>query len=129
MISKHEKKRLSRLRRHRRVRAKVRGSAERPRIAVFRSTKHISAQVIDDAVGKTLAAASDAELGKDASSIRKGSGDKKGKTALAYEVGKKLAEKAKAKGITKVVFDRGGFAYRGRIAALAEGARENGLEF
>jgi large subunit ribosomal protein L18 len=129
MINKHVKKRLSRIRRHRRVRAKVSGTAERPRLAVFRSIKSIYAQVIDDTAGKTLVAASDSELGKDAASIRKGSGDRKGKTALAFEVGKKIAEKAKAKGISSVVFDRGGFAYRGRIAALADGARENGLEF
>lgn len=113
-------KREARLRRHRRVRKKVEGTAERPRLAVFRSNKHISAQVIDDRAGHTLAAASTVEAD------RKG-----GATATvdaAREIGKLVGERAKAAGITKVTFDRGGFLYHGRVAAVADGARDAGLE-
>jgi large subunit ribosomal protein L18 len=105
--------------RHKRVRKTVTGTAERPRLAVFRSLKHIYAQVIDDTTGTTLAAAGSNE--KDLSA--------KGNVDGAKEIGKVLAERAKAAGITSVVFDRGGFRYHGRVASLAEGAREGGLEF
>ena len=115
-----QKKREARVRRHRRVRKKVEGSAERPRLAVFRSNKHISAQVIDDIAGRTLAAASTSE--KDV----RGSGT--GNKQAAAGVGKRVAERAKAAGVTKVVFDRGGNIYHGRIAAVADAAREAGLE-
>jgi large subunit ribosomal protein L18 len=111
-------KRDARLRRHRRVRRRVVGSAERPRLAVFRSNKQIYAQLIDDRAGRTLAAA-----GSPASA---GGGDKK---AAATRVGAELASKAKAAGITSVVFDRGGYQYQGRVRALAEAAREGGLDF
>jgi len=109
-----------RQRRHRRVRQKVAGTAERPRLAVFRSNRHIVAQVIDDTAGRTLAAASTVEA-----SLR---ADKTGNVAAAAAVGKLVAERAKAEGITKVVFDRGASRYHGRVAALAEAAREAGLE-
>ncbi len=110
--------------RKRRVRKKVVGSPDRPRLNVYRSTKHIYAQIIDDHSGTTLAAAStlSPEL-KDKLS------ETKGKVGPAKEVGLLVAAKAKEKGITKVVFDRNGFLYHGRVAALAEGAREGGLDF
>lgn len=111
-----------RLRRHRRVRKKIHGTAERPRMAVYRSNKHITVQVIDDDAGRTIAAASTVE----ADQRSQGSG---GTVAAANRVGALVAERAKAAGITKVVFDRGGFAYHGRVAAVAEAAREAGLEF
>ena len=111
----------SRRRRHNRVRKKVSGTATRPRLAVFRSAKHISAQVIDDVSGKTLAAASTHEK-----SLRSSSG---GNKAAAEAVGKLVAERAKAAGVTAVVFDRGGNLYHGRVASLADAARSAGLEF
>ena len=114
-------KQVGRARRHFRVRKKVQGSAERPRLAVFRSNKHIVAQVIDDRAGRTVAAASTLE--KD---LRSGSGANK---AAAEAVGRLVAERAKAAGVTKVVFDRGGNIYHGRVAALADAARNAGLEF
>jgi len=114
-------KRDARIRRHRRVRKHVRGSAERPRLAVFRSNKHISAQVIDDRSGATLAAASTYEA-----DLRKGATANKD---AATEVGRLVAERAKAAGVSQVVFDRGGFLYHGRVAAVAEAARTAGLEF
>jgi large subunit ribosomal protein L18 len=107
-------------RRHRRVRGKVRGTAERPRLAVFRSNRGIFAQLVDDDSGKTLAAASWVGLPKSFS------GDK---TEQAAEVGKQIAEAAKKAGIESVVFDRGGYLYHGRVKALAEGVREGGLSF
>jgi large subunit ribosomal protein L18 len=110
-----------RQRRHRRVRKNVAGTPERPRLAVFRSNKHISAQVIDDLSGRTLAAASTVEA-----DLRKGG---TGNREAATKVGKLLADRAKAAGVTKVVFDRGGFSYHGRVAAVADAAREAGLEF
>ena len=113
-------KRNARIRRHARVRKHVRGTAEQPRLAVFRSNKHISAQVIDDYRGHTLAAASTHEA-----SLRSGSGNKD----AAASVKRLVAERAKAAGVSKVVFDRGGFLYHGRVAAVAEGARDAGLEF
>ena len=107
-------------RRHRRVRGKVRGTGERPRLAVFRSNKGIFAQLVDDDSGKTLASASWTGL----------PGSFKGdKTAQAAEVGKRLAEAAKKAGIETVVFDRGGYLFHGRVKALADGAREGGLSF
>jgi large subunit ribosomal protein L18 len=119
-----ESREAGRLMRHRRVRKRVAGSAERPRLAVFRSLSHIYAQVIDDRAGRTVAAASDLEAGSPR-------GDKKAgkKTERAKQVGKALAERAKAAGIAEVVFDRGGYRYHGRVKALAEGAREAGLKF
>ena len=114
-----KQKREARIRRHRRVRKKVRGTAERPRLAVFRSNKHITAQVIDDRAGTTLAAASTTEPAVT------GSG---GNVDAATRVGELLAERAKAAGVSTVVFDRGGYLYHGRIAALADGAREAGLQ-
>ena len=106
---------------HARIRLKMRGSEERPRLAVFRSLKHIYAQVIDDRAGKTIAAASSGEKN---SSVKSG-----GNLAGAKEIGKLIAERAKTKGISKVVFDRGGYLYHGRVKALADAAREAGLEF
>ena len=110
-----------RRRRHARVRRRVRGSADRPRLAVFRSNKHIAAQLIDDEAGVTLASASTVE-----SDLRGASG---GNVDAATAVGRLVATRAKAAGITSVVFDRGGFAYHGRVAALADAARTEGLEF
>jgi large subunit ribosomal protein L18 len=112
--------REARLRRHRRVRGKVRGTAERPRLAVFRSNRGIFAQLIDDDAGKTVAAASWLGLPKSFS------GDK---SEQAAQVGKALAEAAKKAGVQGVVFDRGGYLFHGRVKALAEGAREGGLSF
>ena len=110
----------ARKRRHRRVRSKIHGTAERPRLVVFRSNKGVSAQLVDDDNGRTLAAAGWLQLKK---SFK---GDK---SAQAAEVGKLLAANAKKAGIEAVVFDRGGYLYHGRVKALAEGAREGGLDF
>ena len=110
----------ARVRRHRRVRAKVHGSAERPRLVVFRSNRGIEAQLVDDDTGKTLASASHLALAK---SFK---GDK---TAQAEAVGKALAAAAKKAGVETCVFDRGGYLYHGRVKALADGAREGGLSF
>ncbi|BEL09989.1 50S ribosomal protein L18 [Actinoplanes sichuanensis] len=115
------KRAVGKARRHFRVRKNVRGTAERPRLVVTRSARHISAQIIDDLKGHTLASASTLDA-----SIRGNEGDK---TALSGKVGALLAERAKTAGISKVVFDRGGNKYAGRIAALADAAREAGLEF
>ena len=115
-------KQTARVRRHFRVRKKVAGTADRPRLAVFRSNKHISAQIIDDRSGRTLAAASTVE-----SSVR--SAGSTGNKTAATAVGRLVAERARAAGVTSVVFDRGGFQYHGRVAAVAEAAREAGLEF
>ncbi len=113
---------LSKLKRRNRIRKgirrKISGSSESPRVSVFRSNRAIYAQVIDDVKGHTLAAVSSMELGKKAINVE-----------VSKEVGKKLAEKAKASGIEKVVFDRGGYPYHGKVKALAEGAREGGLKF
>ena len=117
------KKRNDRIRRHRRVRKKVQGTADRPRLAVFRSNKHIVAQVIDDTTGRTLAAASTIE--GDVRNAGTGTGNKQ----AAEAVGRLVAERAKAAGVSTVVFDRGGNLYHGRVAALADAARESGLEF
>jgi large subunit ribosomal protein L18 len=108
-----------RRRRHRRVRGKVHGSAGRPRLCVFRSSKGIYAQVIDDDAGRTVAAASTLAL----------AGASGTKSERAAEVGKLVAQRAREAGVEKVVFDRGGYLYHGRVKALADGAREGGLEF
>jgi large subunit ribosomal protein L18 len=110
-------RRVARVRRHSRVRKKVAGTAERPRLAVYRSNRHIYVQLIDDRAAATLAAASDTEVEVS-----------KGKTDSAKEVGKLIADRAKGAGIDRVVFDRGGRRYHGRVAAVAEGAREGGLQ-
>jgi large subunit ribosomal protein L18 len=121
MSDKAQQKRNARIRRHRRVRKQVRGTAARPRLAVYRSNRHISAQVIDDISGRTIAAASTVETNVGSNGT--------GNATAAAEVGKLVAERAKAAGIDKVVFDRGGFLYHGRVAAVADAAREAGLEF
>ncbi len=115
--------REARQRRHRRVRQKIEGTAERPRLSVFRSLTHIYAQIIDDTKGNTIVAAStlDAEV--------KSQLDGKPKTAEAEIVGRVLGKRAREKGIEQVVFDRGGYLYHGRVKALAEGARASGLRF
>jgi large subunit ribosomal protein L18 len=114
---------VSRQRRHARVRAKVHGTTERPRLNVYRSLEHIYAQVIDDSTGVTLASAStvDRELRTQVATLNK--------TEQAKEIGKAVAERAKSKGISQVVFDSGGYPYHGRVKALAEGSREGGLVF
>lgn len=111
-----------RIRRHRRLRKRVSGTYERPRLCVFRSNAHIYAQVINDVEGRTLAAASTIEKGWSG-------GEGKTKTEEAALVGRLIAERALAAGVTKVVFDRGGYKYHGRVKALAEAAREAGLSF
>jgi len=120
---KKEDKNVKRLRRHKRIRKKVFGTPERPRLCVFRSNKHIYAQIIDDTIGHTLVAAStlDPEL--------RGKLQKTWNVEAAREVGRLIGKRALEKGIKKVVFDRGGYKYHGRVKALAEGAREAGLEF
>jgi large subunit ribosomal protein L18 len=126
------RKREALARRHHRVRKKVVGTAERPRLAVFRSNRHIYAQLIDDRAARTVASASDATTAAgSADGGAKGDGaadGESGKTGLAREVGKALAASARAAGIERAVFDRGGRLYHGRVRALAEGAREGGLE-
>ena len=117
MIKRTDRKE-GRAKRHRRVRVTVSGTSERPRLAVYRSLNHLYAQVIDDGAAKTMAAASTVEL------KAKGNG-----MAEAAQVGKQIADKAKAAGVKQVVFDRGGFLYHGRVKALADAAREAGLEF
>lgn len=118
MISKINKDEVRR-RIHTRIRKRLRGTAERPRLAVFRSLKHINAQLIDDDAGKTIVSAS---------SMEKGAANG-GNVAGAKAIGKLIAERAKEKGVASVVFDRGGFLYHGRIKALADAAREGGLQF
>jgi large subunit ribosomal protein L18 len=112
-----------RLRIHKRVRTKISGSSDRPRLCVYRSSRYIYAQIIDDSQGKTLAAASTIE--KDLRGECKGTGN----IEASKLVGKKIAERAKSKGIETVVFDRGGYLYHGRVKAVAEAARESGLKF
>ena len=119
MVSKKDSK-AARLHRHLRVRGKISGTAERPRLDVYRSLNHIYAQVIDDVAGNTLVSAS---------SLDKAIEGNGGNKTAARAVGKLVAERCKAKGIDTVVFDRGGYVYHGRVAELAEGAREGGLEF
>ena len=118
MISKPDKNKL-RLKRHKRIRGKISGTAERPRLSIFRSNKNIYAQLIDDVAGVTLASAS--TLDENVSDATK--------VEQAAAVGKAIAEAAKAKNISTVVFDRSGYLYHGRVQALADAARENGLEF
>ncbi len=115
-------KRERRLRIKKRIRKKITGTSERPRLRVFKSNKHIYAQIVDDAAGHTLVSMStqDKEFAP---------GDEKGKTGAAKKVGEMIGARAKAAGITKVVFDRGGAIYHGRVQSLSEGAREGGLEF
>jgi large subunit ribosomal protein L18 len=110
-----------RYRRHLRVRKKVSGTPERPRLVVFRSSKHIYAQLVDDTKGLTLFGASDRSEGIEV--------EGKGKTAKSFALGRLIAAKAKTQGITTVVFDRGGYQYHGRVKAVADGARKGGLEF
>lgn len=119
MISKPDKNKL-RLKRHKRIRGKISGTAERPRLSIFRSNKNIYAQLIDDVAGVTLASTSslDENVSEDATKVEQ-----------ATAVGKAIAEAAKAKNISTVVFDRSGYLYHGRIQALADAARENGLDF
>ena len=117
MLKQFDRK-TARARRHRRVRVKVAGTAERPRLSIYRSLHHLYAQLIDDTASRTVAAASTVEL------KAKGNG-----MTQAMDVGKAIAAKAKAAGVSSVVFDRGGFLYHGRIKALADAAREAGLEF
>ncbi|OIP79482.1 MAG: 50S ribosomal protein L18 [Parcubacteria group bacterium CG08_land_8_20_14_0_20_48_21] len=114
-LTKHQ----GRIRRHKRIRATVRGTADRPRLCVFRGLRFIEAQIIDDAAGKTLCAVSSTTL----------TGKKGTKTEQSAQVGKQLGKIAKEKGIDTIVFDRGGYAYHGRVKALAESAREAGLQF
>ena len=121
-MDKNALKNKRRTRRHGLLRQRVSGTPARPRLAVYKSVKHFYAQVIDDLAGKTLAAAASNEKGAVA-------GGKTGNAAAAATVGTKLAEKAKAAGVKKVVFDRGGFRYHGRVKAFADAARKGGLEF
>lgn len=123
MIDRIKKKRIMRLRRHQRVRKSISGKKDHPRLNVFRSNQHIYAQIIDDSAGHTLVAASDFELKNEMAK------NKLTKSAIAQKVGNLIAQKAIKKGIKKVVFDRGGYRYFGRVKYLSEGAREKGLEF
>jgi large subunit ribosomal protein L18 len=125
MLTNIKYKSEARKKRHRSLRKRVIGTAERPRLAVFRSAKHIYAQVIDDEQKKTIVATSDQKMEKAADD----KGKEKGKKASAKKVGAAIAAKCKEKGIDKVVFDRAGYKYHGRVSALAEGAREAGLKF
>jgi large subunit ribosomal protein L18 len=122
MLQNIKYKKEAREKRHNSLRKRVEGTAERPRLAVFRSAKHIYAQVIDDEQKKTLVATSDQKF-------EKGADDEGGKKARAKKVGADIAAKCKAAGIEKVVFDRAGYKYHGRVSALADGAREAGLKF
>jgi len=130
MINKTEKKEI-RGRIHQRIRRRLRGTAERPRLAVFRSVAHIYAQLIDDDKGATLVAASSVDKAAASDKPAKGKTTKPGggNVAAAKAIGQLVAERAKQKGITKVVFDRGGYPYHGRVKALADAARAAGLEF
>ncbi len=126
-MGKTSKKLLRRLRRKRRVRKKIFGTPERPRLSVFRSCKHIYAQIIDDTTGRTLVAASSLtpEIREKLAELKK----EGGKTAVAKAVGELLGQRAVSAGIKKVAFDRGGYKYHGRVKALADGARSAGLDF
>ena len=125
MLSKNSKD-ATRQKVHTRIRKKLAGTPERPRLNVYRSENHIYAQVIDDAKGATLVSATSVEKGKGTKGEKRPTG---GNVSSAKEVGKLIAERAKEKGIKKVVFDRGGYLYHGRIKALADAAREAGLDF
>ncbi|MDO8622399.1 MAG: 50S ribosomal protein L18 [bacterium] len=113
--------------RRRRIRARVAHRADRPRLSVFRSARHISAQLIDDGAGRTIAAASDRDAKPIAGAVSEPKESRK--VSIARAIGKLIAERARAKGVTKVVFDRSGYAYHGQVRAVADGAREGGLEF
>lgn len=119
-MAKTSAKELLRLRRKKRIRKKITGTTERPRLSVYRSDRHISAQVIDDLTGKTLVAVS---------SFEKGTDHKRASIPVCTDLGKKLAERCKAAGLSSVVFDKNGFTYHGRVKALADGARDGGLQF
>ena len=121
MVNAAKQKRDGRIRRHNRLRRKIYGTSSRPRLAVFRSNRHISAQIIDDAKGNTIVSASSLEP-----ELRSGN---TGSKEAATKVGELIGERAKSAGITTIVFDRGGLQYHGRVAAVAEAARESGLEF
>jgi|ERR1039458_20406 large subunit ribosomal protein L18 len=125
MIAKNSKDQ-TRQKIHSRIRKKMLGTSERPRLNVYRSTNHIYVQVVDDSQGKTLVSATSVEKGKGIKDDKRPTG---GNLSAAKEVGKLIAERAKEKGIKKVVFDRGGYLYHGRVKALADAAREAGLEF
>jgi large subunit ribosomal protein L18 len=127
MIKRPDRK-VNRSKRHRRVRVHVAGTPQRPRLAVFRSLNHVYAQLIDDGASRTLAAASTVDM-KAAGRAQSAPQGKRNGMAQAQEVGRAIAAKAKAAGVSSVVFDRGGFLYHGRIKALADAAREAGLEF
>jgi len=144
-MSKKKTKQTERKRRHLRVRAKIRGTKECPRLSVFRSLRHIYAQIIDDDQGKVLVSADDREIKTKKQRNKKTKKQKNkeieeqenketerillGRVSLAYQVGKLIAEKALKKKINKIIFDRGGYKYHGRVKALSEGAREGGLKF
>ena len=119
-----KRKKMNRNRRRRRIRKKVFGTPERPRLSVYRSLKNVQAQLVDDLSGRSLLGVSSLSL-----EIREAAVDAEGKREMSREVGRRLAVLAKARGITKVVFDRNGYLFHGRVRALAEGAREGGLEF
>ncbi len=120
MLQKQEKRK----RRHQRIRKKIKGTAERPRLCVFRSNKHIYAQIINDEVGEVIAAAKDMDLSKKEREIK----EENRKVELARKVGRLVAKKAKKKGVERVVFDRAGYKFHGRVKAVAEGAREEKLK-
>lgn len=124
-------KQKNRERRHKRVRGKISGTSKRPRLCVFRSSKHIYAQLIDDENNKILAVSNDMKMKKKGTKVAKGKEEIKRsrKLALGFEVGKLIAEKAKDLKIEEVVFDRGGYKYHGRVKSLADGARDGGLKF
>jgi len=130
-------KKEKKTRRHARIRAKISGTKKKPRLFVFRSLKHISAQLIDDVGGHTMATVTDAVFGSKkvgkgkttTAALPKDLGGRTSKVAIAYEVGKLISAKAKELGVESVVFDRGGYKYHGRIKAVADGAREGGLKF
>ena len=124
-------KRQKRLQRHRRVRAKIKGTGERPRLSVFRSNKHLWVQLIDDTRGVTIAAANDAEVNSalERSAIKSGTKEKGTRAARAESLGMIIAARAKEKKIKQAVFDRGGHSYHGLVKAVAEGARKEGLKF
>jgi len=121
----HTTRKDRRLRRRARVRSRISGTSERPRLSVFRSARFLYAQLVDDLAGKTLLGVHSKKLGD----VSGDAGDRTGKTAEAYALGQLLAQKAKEQNITTVVFDRGGYAYHGRVKALADGARDGGLQF
>jgi large subunit ribosomal protein L18 len=119
-----------RLRRHKKIRARVIGDSKRPRLCVFKSNQHVYAQLIDDQANKTIGLMSDFEIKTKKDSIKDKDGKElKGMVAVCYEVGQKIGDLAKEKGITEIVFDRGGYQYHGRVKALADGARAQGLKF